>query len=60
MIAPAARFENKRKPYVRLDVRITEDLLNRLATFGNAQGLSFSETCRWVLEQGLDHSRCKR
>lgn len=43
-----------------VSVRIPDDLLQRLAIYGNAKGLPLSETVRRVLEQGLDHAMCKR
>jgi len=36
-----------------VSVRLSEDLLQRLAEVGNEQGLSMSDTIRLVLERGL-------
>lgn len=37
-----------------ISVRIPDDLMQRLAKFGNAKGLTLAETVRTVLELGLD------
>jgi antitoxin component of RelBE/YafQ-DinJ toxin-antitoxin module len=36
-----------------ISVRLPDDLLQRLAEVGNAEGLSLSDTLRLVLERGL-------
>ena len=40
-----------------VSVRITEDLLQRLATYGNSANLTLAETVRTVLELGLDGAK---
>jgi hypothetical protein len=52
LFAAAARAEG-RKASRLISVRLPEDLLQRLATVGNVEGLSMSDTIRLVLERGL-------
>lgn len=37
-----------------VNVRLSEDLLARAATYGNAHALNLSETVRSLIERGLD------
>jgi metal-responsive CopG/Arc/MetJ family transcriptional regulator len=49
----AAARSNGRKSSRLISVRLPDDLLQRLAEVGNAEGLSLSDTLRLVLERGL-------
>jgi len=40
-----------------VSVRLPVDLLERLATVGNEQGLALSDTIRLVLERGLNERK---
>lgn len=42
-----------------ISVRLSDDLLGRLAQVGNAEGLAMSDTIRLVLERGLAASKKK-
>lgn len=42
-----------RSKSVVVNVRLSEDLLQRLAAFGNAQQLNLTDTLRALLEEGL-------
>ena len=46
--SPGSRRGDKRL----ISVRLSQDLLERLAAVGNAEGLSMSDTLRLVLERG--------
>jgi hypothetical protein len=43
-----------------ISVRLTDDLLRRLAEVGNDEGLAMSDTIRLVLERGLGASKRKK
>ncbi|MDQ6613311.1 MAG: hypothetical protein M3083_00710 [Actinomycetota bacterium] len=43
-----------------ISVRLTDDLMRRLAEVGNAEGLAMSDTIRLVLERGLVASKRKK
>ena len=43
-----------------ISVRLTDDLLRRLAEVGNDEGLAMSDTIRLVLERGLATSKRKK
>jgi hypothetical protein len=43
-----------------VSARIPEPLLQRLAAYGNSEGLMLSDCVRAVLEIGLDHADCPR
>lgn len=43
-----------------VSVRLSDDLVRRLAEVGNAEGRSLSETIRVVLERGLTKKKAKR
>ena len=60
-IKPSAYFmaesRMSAKPVSKLiSIRLSEDLLERLARVGNAEGLAMSDTIRLVLERGLSKS----
>jgi hypothetical protein len=42
-----------------ISVRLPEELVQRLAEFGNEQGLAMSDTIRLVLERGLTPKKRK-
>jgi hypothetical protein len=42
-----------------ISVRLSDDLLSRLAEVGNVEGLAMSDTIRLVLERGLAVSKKK-
>jgi predicted DNA binding CopG/RHH family protein len=57
-IKPSAYFQTMSRmsaqPVSKLiSVRLSEDLLERLAAVGNSEGLAMSDTIRLVLERGL-------
>ncbi len=57
-IKPSAYFQTMSRmsaqPVSKLiSVRLSEDLLERLAAVGNIEGLAMSDTIRLVLERGL-------
>jgi predicted DNA binding CopG/RHH family protein len=43
-----------------VSVRLPEELLERLASVGNDEGLSMSDTIRLVLERGLNKGKGQR
>jgi antitoxin component of RelBE/YafQ-DinJ toxin-antitoxin module len=43
-----------------ISVRLSEDLLERLAAVGNIEGLAMSDTIRLVLERGLREKKKKK
>ena len=43
-----------------ISVRLTDELLQRLAQVGNDEGLAMSDTIRLVLERGLAASKRKK
>jgi len=60
--SPSQYFEvtstNRRSTSSRVvSVRLPVDLLERLATIGNDQGLAMSDTIRLVLERGLNEKK---
>jgi len=57
-MSPSQRFISsnrvlKNKTSQLISVRLPEDLLERLAAAGNAEGFTMSDTIRIVLERGL-------
>ena len=57
-IKPSAYFQTMSRisaqPVSKLiSIRLSEDLLQRLAAVGNTEGLAMSDTIRLVLERGL-------
>jgi hypothetical protein len=60
---PRALFSKQgrgREGGAAVSTRIPDALLERLATYGNAEQLSMAETVRRLLEIGLDHAVCER
>ena len=49
--------QGRREGGSAVSVRMPDDLLKRLATYGNDKGLTLAETVRAVLELGLDGAR---
>jgi hypothetical protein len=43
-----------------ISVRLSDDLVRRLAEIGNDEGLAMSDTIRLVLERGLASSKRKK
>ena len=61
LATPASHFRNPGRyirrsgqPIACVSTRLPEDLLQRLAAFGNQSNLSMSQTVRLLLERGLD------
>ena len=52
MFAPAASRERKQASNL-ISIRLSTDLLERLAKVGREEGLAMSDTIRLVLERGL-------
>jgi hypothetical protein len=43
-----------------ISVRLSDDLVRRLAEVGNSEGLAMSDTIRLVLERGLTSAKRKK
>ena len=49
----SSRRQRKASDQHLISVRLSDDLMQRLATVGNEEGMSMSDTIRLVLELGL-------
>ena len=61
LATPSELFQRRRRyrertgqPTVAVSVRLPDELLPRLAKYGNRRGLSLSETLRLLIERGWD------